>query len=107
MLVVDKPHFLPFIPVGRFLYETLLVRLKKKSGLTDLTSIHRLDHETAGVVIFSFDIGTWGAYQSLLKRRLVDKVYMRHWHHHAGLTFSAGAFQPDGGGYTIFFGCRK
>jgi tRNA pseudouridine32 synthase / 23S rRNA pseudouridine746 synthase len=75
LLVVDKPHFLPVIPTGRFLHETLLVRLKKKTGLAHLTPIHRLDRETAGVVIFSRDIATRGAYQSLFQQRLVDKVY--------------------------------
>src|SRR4051812_5969057 len=53
LLVVDKPHFVPVIPTGRFLHESLLVRLKKKTGLADLTPIHRLDRETAGVIIFS------------------------------------------------------
>ena len=33
LVVADKPHFLPMIPSGRFLHETLLVRLRKK--LTD------------------------------------------------------------------------
>ncbi|PUA20848.1 RluA family pseudouridine synthase [Glaciimonas sp. PCH181] len=75
LLVVDKPHFLPVIPAGRFLHETLLVRLKKKTGLTALTPIHRLDRETAGVMIFSVDIASRGAYQSLFQQRLVDKVY--------------------------------
>ncbi len=32
-MVVDKPHFLPMTPAGRFLHETLLVRLKKKLGV--------------------------------------------------------------------------
>jgi len=75
LLVVDKPHFLPVIPTGRFLHETLLVRLKKKTGLAHLTPIHRLDRETAGVMIFSHDIATRGAYQSLFQQRVVDKVY--------------------------------
>ncbi len=75
LLVADKPHFLPVIPTGRFLHETLLVRLKKKTGLTNLTPIHRLDRETAGVVIFSHDIATRGAYQSLFQQRAVEKVY--------------------------------
>src|SRR5918996_6326808 len=30
ILVADKPHFLPVIPAGRFLHETLLVRLRKQ-----------------------------------------------------------------------------
>ncbi|MGS0741493.1 pseudouridine synthase [Glaciimonas sp. GG7] len=75
LLVVDKPHFLPVIPAGRFLHETLLVRLKKKTGLAELTPIHRLDRETAGVMIFSCDVASRGAYQSLFQQRLVDKVY--------------------------------
>ena len=75
LLVVDKPHFLPTIPGGRFLHETLLVRLKKKLGLHDLTPIHRLDRETAGVVIFSKQIASRGAYQSLFQQRSVDKEY--------------------------------
>ncbi|NKI72468.1 pseudouridine synthase [Collimonas pratensis] len=75
ILVADKPHFLPVIPSGRFLHETLLVRLKKKTGLAQLTPIHRLDRETAGVVIFSHDIASRGAYQSLFQQRRVDKTY--------------------------------
>ena len=75
LLVVDKPHFLPVIPAGRFLRETLLVRLKKKTGLSELSPIHRLDRETAGVMMFSLDIATRGAYQSLFQQRLVKKVY--------------------------------
>ncbi|MCE3606001.1 RluA family pseudouridine synthase [Massilia sp. P8910] len=75
LLVVDKPHFLPMTPSGRFLHETLLVRLKNKTGLTQLTPIHRLDRETAGVVIFSHREESRGAYQSLFQKRSVHKVY--------------------------------
>ncbi len=75
LLVVDKPHFLPVIPGGRFLHETLLVRLKKKSGNNQLTPIHRLDRETAGVILFSQKTETRGAYQSLFQQRKVNKTY--------------------------------
>ncbi len=75
ILVADKPHFLPVIPSGRFLHETLLVRLKKKTDLEDLTPIHRIDRETAGIVIFSLNPASRGAYQSLFQRRAVKKVY--------------------------------
>jgi tRNA pseudouridine32 synthase/23S rRNA pseudouridine746 synthase len=87
LLVVDKPHFLPTIPGGRFLHETLLVRLKKKLGAPDLTPIHRLDRETAGVVIFSKQQATRGAYQSLFQQRAVDKVYEALAPRLAGRTF--------------------
>jgi tRNA pseudouridine32 synthase/23S rRNA pseudouridine746 synthase len=75
ILVVDKPHFLAVIPSGQYLHETLLVRLKKKSGFEHLTPIHRLDRETAGVIIFSHNPATRSAYQSLFNRRQMNKVY--------------------------------
>jgi len=75
LLVVDKPHFLPMIPTGRFLRETLLVRLKQAFDLPHLTPIHRLDRETAGVVIFSHNPATRGTYQSMFQKRSIRKVY--------------------------------
>ena len=75
LLVVDKPHFLPVTPTGRFLQESLLVRLRQKTGLAHLTPIHRLDRETAGVMLFSHNPATRGIYQSLFQQRAVAKVY--------------------------------
>lgn len=75
LLIVDKPHFLPMIPTGRFLHETLLVRLKAQLELPHLVPIHRLDRETAGVVIFSHNPDTRGKYQSMFQKRVVNKVY--------------------------------
>lgn len=75
ILVVDKPHFLPVIPSGQYLHETLLVRLKKKTGFEHLTPIHRLDRETAGVMIFSHNLATRSDYQSLFNKREMNKVY--------------------------------
>jgi tRNA pseudouridine32 synthase/23S rRNA pseudouridine746 synthase len=75
ILVADKPHFLPVTPSGRFLRETLLVRLKKRLNLEHLVPIHRIDRETAGVVIFSHNPETRGDYASLFNKRQVRKVY--------------------------------
>jgi tRNA pseudouridine32 synthase/23S rRNA pseudouridine746 synthase len=75
ILVADKPHFLPVVPAGRFLRETLLVRLKRETGLEHLAPVHRIDRETAGLVLFSHDPSTRGAYASLFQRRQVSKVY--------------------------------
>lgn len=75
LLVVDKPHFLPVTPSGRYLHETLLVRLKKKLQLEHLTPIHRLDRETAGVILFSHNSASRGDYQSLFHKREMHKVY--------------------------------
>jgi tRNA pseudouridine32 synthase/23S rRNA pseudouridine746 synthase len=75
LLVADKPHFLPVIPAGRFLQQTLLVRLKKQFGLEQLVPLHRIDRGTAGLVVFSKNPQTRGIYQSLFPRREVEKVY--------------------------------
>jgi tRNA pseudouridine32 synthase/23S rRNA pseudouridine746 synthase len=87
LLVVDKPHFLPVTPGGRFLHETLLVRLKKKLGLEHLTPIHRLDRETAGVILFSCEPATRGRYQALFQQRTINKTYHALAPHLAHLHF--------------------
>ncbi len=75
LLVVDKPHFLPVVPSGGYLQETLLVRLKRKLGLDALVPIHRIDRDTAGLVMFSLQPQTREHYHGLFRRRLVQKVY--------------------------------
>lgn len=75
ILVADKPHFLPVVPAGRYLRETLLVRLRRKTGLEHLAPLHRIDRETAGLVVFSVSASTRGAYASLFRERTVEKVY--------------------------------
>jgi tRNA pseudouridine32 synthase/23S rRNA pseudouridine746 synthase len=75
ILVIDKPHFLPVVPSGRFLHETLLVRLRKEGKPAALVPAHRLDRETAGVVLFSINPTTRGQYVSLFRNRKVKKVY--------------------------------
>ncbi len=75
LLVADKPHFLPVAPTGRYVQETLLVRLKKQTGLNDLVPIHRIDRDTAGLVLFSVQSTTRDAYAALFRDRSVEKCY--------------------------------
>jgi len=75
LLVVDKPPFLAMTPKGRHARETLLARLQRALGLDTLVPIHRLDRETAGVVVFSLRPQDRGAYQALFRERAVHKVY--------------------------------
>ena len=75
LLVVDKPHFLPVVPTGRYLHETLLVRLKRQLGIEALSPLHRLDRDTAGVMLFSVQQATRGAYQALFRDRRITKHY--------------------------------
>jgi tRNA pseudouridine32 synthase/23S rRNA pseudouridine746 synthase len=76
IIAVDKPHFLPVMPAGKYLQETLLVRLKRKTGIDALTPMHRLDRETAGVMLFVIKPETRGAYQSLFLHKRVQKEYL-------------------------------
>lgn len=75
LVVADKPHFLPVTPSGDHLRETLLVRLKRQLGIDTLAPVHRIDRETAGLVLFSIDPTTRGAYQRVFAQRAVTKVY--------------------------------
>ena len=75
LVVVDKPHFLPVIPGGRHLRETVLVRLRQQLGIETLAPMHRLDRETAGVLVFTVQPATRHAYHALLRERDVRKVY--------------------------------
>lgn len=75
LVVVDKPHFLPVTPAGRYLQQTLLVRLKRSLGIETLTPMHRIDRETAGLVLFTIQPQTRNLYQSLFRQRNVQKYY--------------------------------
>ena len=75
LVVADKPHFLPVTPSGHYLQETLLVRLKKRLGIDTLIPIHRIDRETAGLVLFSTQPDERNAYQALFRDHAVSKHY--------------------------------
>ena len=75
LLVVDKPHFLPVLPSGKYLQETVLTRLKNRLGVDALSPIHRIDRDTAGLVLFSIQPATRDAYQALFRERQVSKTY--------------------------------
>ncbi len=75
LVVADKPHFLPVTPGGRFVQETLLVRLKRKLGLPHLTPLHRIDLETAGLVVFGVQPPERDLYHALFRNQQVQKQY--------------------------------
>lgn len=75
ILVADKPHFLPVTPSGLYLHQTLLNRLKKKTGIQALSPIHRIDRDTAGLVVFSVKPEERAQYQNLFRDRAVTKTY--------------------------------
>lgn len=75
LLVADKPHFLPVMPAGEYVNETLLARLTRATGNTDLVPVHRIDRLTAGLVLFSTNPASRGAYQALFRERRIAKSY--------------------------------
>jgi tRNA pseudouridine32 synthase/23S rRNA pseudouridine746 synthase len=75
LVVVDKPHFLPVVPTGRYVQETLLVRMKRRLGIETLSPVHRIDRETAGLVLLCVRPEARNAYQQLFRQRSVEKCY--------------------------------
>lgn len=75
LVVADKPHFLPVTPAGSYVRETLLARLVARLGNPDLVPLHRIDRDTAGLVLFSADVATRDLYQSLFRERRICKRY--------------------------------
>jgi len=75
ILVACKPHFLPVTPGGRYVDECLLNRLRLSTGIEDLAPLHRIDRETAGIVLFSVNKKSRGLYGTLFMNGLVEKSY--------------------------------
>ena len=75
LLVADKPHFLPVMPAGEYVEQTLQARLAKRLGNADLVPLHRIDRHTAGLVLFSTNRQSRAQYQALFRLRQMDKCY--------------------------------
>ncbi|OIP99838.1 MAG: pseudouridine synthase [Zetaproteobacteria bacterium CG2_30_46_52] len=75
ILLADKPHFMPVTPSGTAVNECLLHRLIQRTGNTDLVPLHRLDKDTAGLVLFSKSPATRNAYNTLFRLGHIDKHY--------------------------------
>jgi len=75
IVVVDKPAFLSTIPRGRHVLQSVVVRLRAKLALPELSPLHRLDRVTSGVLILATERRWRGAYQSMFQRGEVGKTY--------------------------------
>ena len=76
ILVADKPHFLPVTPGGPYVNECLTYRLRRRTGLDALQAVHRLDRDTAGLVLFAVDADVRGLYARLFMEGRVEKEYL-------------------------------
>lgn len=75
LVVADKPHFLPVVPSGGFVEQTLLRRLMRRLDNPDLVPLHRIDRATAGLVLFSAQRASRSAYQALFQQQRIEKRY--------------------------------
>jgi tRNA pseudouridine32 synthase/23S rRNA pseudouridine746 synthase len=73
--VAYKPHFLAVIPGGIYVNECLQNRLRRRTGIQALQTLHRLDRVTAGLVIFSVNPDTRHCYHRLFETRKIHKTY--------------------------------
>jgi tRNA pseudouridine32 synthase/23S rRNA pseudouridine746 synthase len=76
ILVVDKPHGMPVTPVGEYLERSLLVWLERRTGLSDLAAMHRLDQDTAGLLLFTIKPSSRAQYHSLFMARAIEREYI-------------------------------
>jgi tRNA pseudouridine32 synthase/23S rRNA pseudouridine746 synthase len=75
ILAICKPHFLPVQPSGPYVRECLLNRLIKSLRNENLVPLHRIDRETAGVILFSADRKSRNVYHQMFKSGSVKKIY--------------------------------
>ncbi len=75
LVVADKPHFLPVTPTGGWVRETLLSRLIQQLNNPELVPLHRIDRDTAGLVLFSAHPASRARYQALFRERCIEKHY--------------------------------
>lgn len=76
LLVADKPHGLPVVPAGAHVRQTLLARLVRRFDNPELVPLHRLDRDTAGLVLFSTDRRSRALFHELFAQRAIDKQYL-------------------------------
>lgn len=76
ILVADKPHGMVVTPAGDHVERSLLIRLQKQTGLSGLAPAHRLDRETAGIVLFTIHAQARGPYHRLFSSRKIVREYL-------------------------------
>ncbi len=75
ILVAHKPYFLAVGPTGIYVDECLQNRLREKTGVHTLQSLHRLDRPTSGLVLFSVNPTTRHLYHELFSAHKIHKTY--------------------------------
>lgn len=75
ILVADKPHGMPVTPSGNHVARALLNRLQERTGIENLVPLHRLDRDTAGLVMFGIKRESRARYHELFAKGAVEREY--------------------------------
>lgn len=76
ILVADKPHGMAVTPSGDYVARSLLNRLQQRTGIDTLVPLHRLDKDTAGIVLFGLKSESRARYHELFARSVVEREYL-------------------------------
>jgi tRNA pseudouridine32 synthase/23S rRNA pseudouridine746 synthase len=76
ILVADKPHGIPVTPSGQHIERSLFIRLQRMTELPDLAPIHRLDLDTAGLVLFTIKAEARAHYHALFAGGRIEREYV-------------------------------
>jgi tRNA pseudouridine32 synthase/23S rRNA pseudouridine746 synthase len=75
ILVVDKPHNLPTTPSGDYINKNLVTILRVDLKLDYLSPIHRLDKDTAGLVLFAKTREAASQLVEQVRQQTIDRTY--------------------------------
>lgn len=74
-VIADKPHGMPVVPGGPYLGRALVYRLALSLGDPELAAAHRLDLDTAGLVLLVRRARDRAAFHRLFADRAIQKGY--------------------------------
>nr|WP_036491150.1 pseudouridine synthase [Nocardioides sp. CF8] len=75
IIVVDKPAFLSTIPRGQHVLQSVVVKLRDSLGLPEVSTLHRLDRVTSGLLLLAVEKRWRGPYQVMFEHGTVRKTY--------------------------------
>lgn len=76
VLVADKPHGMTVTPSGDHVARALLNRLQERTRIDNLVPLHRLDRDTAGIVLFGKKPSSRARYHELFATGAVEREYI-------------------------------
>src|SRR5690606_33334831 len=74
-VIADKPHGMPVVPGGEYLGRSLVYRLAESLGEPELAPAHRLDLDTAGLVLLVRRARDRALFHRLFAERSIQKGY--------------------------------